>query len=153
MNIAWRDVPRYLDAFHPSKEGRVQNTGEALAVMTVICDQGEKKKALVTIDLLPLIKLHLAQDSFVVNFVRSDDEAGRVAASITEEDKSYFKGDSDILHIMVRHRIERWLHDINSGHILGITCSPIGTAAEPDLRIRKHYEPRRSTRSAEEEDL
>ncbi|KAF2832716.1 hypothetical protein CC86DRAFT_425332, partial [Ophiobolus disseminans] len=138
LTINWGDVPRYLDAFHPTIKGQVQNCEQASATMRILTDHFTRNGQSVTIDLLILVKISLAQTTFTCQFVRS--EAGEAAAG--EEEITYLRGDSGVLQVLMQHRDEQWVQDIQSGKVVRISITPIGMSEDPAFQIHQLHDER-----------
>jgi len=131
VTIEWSDVPRYLNEFHPSVRGRVQNLEHVASALTILTDKFKKNGQKVTIDFLILMKILHAHTNFRCQFICSDE-----GLSVQpEEDRKFLECDNAMLQALVRHDNKQWLDDISSGKVVKIEVTPIGLTDEPELRV------------------
>lgn len=141
ITINWRDVPRYFQRYY-IEDGALAHVDLAPARMTIItnvCLVGGKP---VSIDLLPILKLRLANQSFDCEFVISGYEestgcdCGYGAAAVTRDDlTTLLAADTATLQQLLRHEDEDWVNDIKGGRIQKLVATHIGTNCCPMIKF------------------
>lgn len=144
VNIDWKDVPLYLDTFFPMRDGKVSNIDLAPTGMTIYTNayckiterHGVKAKSPVEIDLVPLLKMRLANGSFTCEFKYDPRLSVLVEATDIYEGRQTMVGaDIDTLSKLLSHQHKSWLWDIAHGTVRKLMISHIGTEIYPKARF------------------
>lgn len=140
--IDWRDVPRYFHTYFTDHDGIFTPNELAPARMVVITNASLWKGKPVNIDLLPILKLRLANENFKCEFIRSGDEESKGcgcvlnAAEVTGNDlKTLLAADVTTLQKLLMHQDEGWVKDVHEGRIHKLVASHIGTNCCPTVRF------------------
>jgi hypothetical protein len=138
VTIKWNDVSRYLDTIYPSIAGLMQNVEHAPVSLTILVTGFSRNNPDTAIDLISLVKLHIAKPGFPCQFQRDprlpykfDD----IHESPESEQRRFFKADAMTLAAVFRHNNQQWVDDINNGKVKEFAVTAIGTEDEPIARL------------------
>jgi hypothetical protein len=136
VTIDWKDIPRYFQKYFSNRDGTLAHTDLAPARMSVITNAFVRKEKSVSIDLLPILKLRLANKNFRCEFITSEDgkSTGCTYADSTPEitrDNLKLAADVSTLQKLLAHWNESWVDDINKGRIRALGATHIGTNCCP----------------------
>ncbi|KAH6621837.1 hypothetical protein C7974DRAFT_456575 [Boeremia exigua] len=139
--IDWRDVPSYFNTFFPTQDGVVANIDFAPERMTIYSNcyrQGEALTTPVEIDLLPILKLGLANMGFTCSFERCEIKGDTFEPGqelTTEEVQSLQSADVGTVQKLLAHRHWDWVKDVVEGRIKKLMVSQIGTNFFPQAKF------------------
>lgn len=142
MVIDWKDVPAYLNTFHPTVDGRVTNIKLVPASITVISEKNVKNGQEVNIDILPLFKIGFENSSFSCTFVQDAAAARgtRKRHEDFEEEDEIFDADANTVQTILKHRFPQWISDVYTGTVLKLVITPIGTREDPYARFHIRHD-------------
>lgn len=135
MTINWRDIPAYFRMFYPTQNGTLSNIELAPEGMTVFTNtycKGDANTAVV-IDLLPIVKLGLADKAFRCVFVSEETSMG--AAASDPNQVAMIKADVKTIQKLLAHRHPDWIADVFERRVRRLTISHIGTEDFPRARF------------------
>ncbi|KAH7384006.1 hypothetical protein BKA66DRAFT_549423 [Pyrenochaeta sp. MPI-SDFR-AT-0127] len=138
--IDWKDFPNYLETFHPTVDGKVTNVELFPASITIFADQYRKDSRDIEIDILPLFKVGLEDENFSCAFVDSVDTAPVRGDNEAEQLKDMLQADSDVVKTLINHRDPEWIAAVDTGTVLKLLISPIGTTEEPYARFHIRHD-------------
>lgn len=141
VTIFWKDLPRYLD-IHASISSTVYNTESAPSTITIYANAYERRldSELVSVDILPLVKMKHRHAGFSCQLLRNavfDDEMdeGHDKEQIKRDQADVVAADETAMQSFMTNENPKWLSDVQSGKIIEVTVSPMGTEKEPELLI------------------
>lgn len=131
-----------MRAFFPTVNGKIEKVELIPSSMTIVTPwRGEAGGNGIQLDILPIIKVALRQPDFTCKFIHDGESLKQREVPLYSSKDSYFGDLRDIarylheetapLRIVMNHRSEEWISDIETGGITEILLCDIGVLVEP----------------------
>lgn len=137
VTIDWRHVPLYFETFFPTIDRDISNIDLAPERMTIFANTYPRKdsgKTPVEIDIVPIIRLGLANKNFTCKLTKCEVESGpwtRDEQHSASGMQTVMAADISTVQQLFRHRHHEWVRDIQEGSIHKLMVSYIGTETYP----------------------
>jgi hypothetical protein len=131
-----------MRTFFPTVNGKIENIELMPSSMTIVTPwRGEPGKSGLQLDILPIIKIGLRRPGFTCEFIHDGESLKKMEIPLYNSEDSYFGDVRDIaryhheetapLRIVMNHRSEEWISDIETGRITKILLCDIGVLVDP----------------------
>ena len=140
--IDWQKVSGYIRTFFPTVNGKIGKVELIPSSMTIVTPwRGEAGGNGIQLDILPIIKVGLRRPDFTCKFIHDGESLKQREVPLYSSKHSHFGDLRDIarylheetalLRIVMNHRSEEWISDIETGRITEILLCDISVLVEP----------------------